>query len=337
MTRIFVAVLLLAAAIPSASFAHGPNGAIAECNNGWYVFLDTGSRTCLDGGGVRRWFVAKSSPTDAVVSKPVVPSVSVTPTSNAPIGAVAQCANGWYVFQYTAARTCRDGGGVARWISQSPSLGGIAAVQIDTSRHNGAIARCANGLYIFQRSGSCAAAGGISEWYGDNAAELESATVQVGTTSVGVTVRPFWSSPPARPRPTETLTAGFDLAQRAGWVSTRPYRYRERGSDSVFGYTLPAYPSIEFPQSGSTYDWRSGNWYHWTREPGGDTNVRGLNVNTGSIWHTTINPDGSMRGTDKNFNLWRYDANTEVYINFGTGEMCTGEGLSRVCTGRSKR
>jgi hypothetical protein len=40
----------------------GPNGAIARCNNGMYVFTDTGSKTCHAAGGVAEWYGAPVDP-----------------------------------------------------------------------------------------------------------------------------------------------------------------------------------------------------------------------------------------------------------------------------------
>jgi len=86
------------------------------------------------------------------------------------------------------------------------------------------------------------------------------------------------------------------------------------------------------PSSGSTYDWQSGNSYTWRKSLSGDTNVNGWNVNTGSMWNTTIKPNGSMNGYDSQMNPWTYDSRTKTYINYGTGKMCVGEGATRVCS-----
>jgi hypothetical protein len=86
------------------------------------------------------------------------------------------------------------------------------------------------------------------------------------------------------------------------------------------------------PQSGSTYDWRSGNTYRWRKEIDGDTVVNGSNLNTGSMWRSTIKPDGWQHGTDKQGNVWRYNAQTGGYWR-SDGTVCTGTGASRVCTG----
>ena len=94
---------------------------------------------------------------------------------------------------------------------------------------------------------------------------------------------------------------------------------------------LPRYrPSV--PSTGTSYDWRSGNSYRWRKNYDGSTNVNGSNPATGSTWRTQIKPDGSMRGTDSDFNPWTYNPRTKTYMNYGTGQICTGEGYARVCT-----
>ena len=111
---------------------------------------------------------------------------------------------------------------------------------------------------------------------------------------------------------------------------TPPPAYTPRST-----YTPPVYtytpPEIESPRSGSTYDWRSGNSYRWREDSSGNTRVDGMNLNTGSMWQTTIKPNGSMRGTDSNLNPWTYDSNSKTYFNYGTGKMCVGEGAARTC------
>ena len=94
----------------------------------------------------------------------------------------------------------------------------------------------------------------------------------------------------------------------------------------LVAFSLPAYA-----QSGSDYDWRSGNSYYWNTDSQGNTNVRGFNTRTGSHWNTTIEPDGDMRGYDSNYNPWTYDSGSGFYQNFGTGETCIGKGYARVC------
>ena len=86
-------------------------------------------------------------------------------------------------------------------------------------------------------------------------------------------------------------------------------------------------------QSGTTYDWQSGNTYNWRKRSNGETDVDGFNLNTGSMWNTTIKPNGSMRGTDSKMNPWTYDSKSKTYMNYGTGKMCFGEGYARVCSG----
>ena len=101
-------------------------------------------------------------------------------------------------------------------------------------------------------------------------------------------------------------------------------------------YSPPTYRSTPPPttqrRSGSTYDWQSGNIYSWRTSANGNTDVNGMNLNTGSMWNTTIKPNGSMTGTDGKMNPWTYDAKSKTYMNLGTGQMCIGEGYARVCT-----
>ena len=104
-----------------------------------------------------------------------------------------------------------------------------------------------------------------------------------------------------------------------------PPVYRPRTSAS----TRPTYRT---PRSGSSYDWQSGNTYFWRRDSSGNTDVNGMNFNTGSMWNTKIKPNGSMTGFDSDMNMWNYDARSKTYMNFGTGTICIGEGFARVCT-----
>jgi len=85
-----------------------------------------------------------------------------------------------------------------------------------------------------------------------------------------------------------------------------------------------------FAQSGSTYDWRSGNHYNWNRNLDGSTNVRGHNYNTGSSWNQTIMPNGDQRGTDSDGNTWHYNNNSGIYWN-SNGATCWGKGQFRQC------
>ena len=87
------------------------------------------------------------------------------------------------------------------------------------------------------------------------------------------------------------------------------------------------------PQTTTTYDWQSGSRYTTTTRPNGEATVRGYNYNTGATGNTTIKPDGKQRGTDAAGNPWTYNPATGSYMNYGTGQMCTGKGAARVCTG----
>lgn len=83
----------------------------------------------------------------------------------------------------------------------------------------------------------------------------------------------------------------------------------------------------------SAYDYESGNHYRWNTY-GNTTHIYGNNSRTGSMWDTTIQPNGSMRGMDAERNYWTYDAPTGNYHNFGTGEHCYNIGNTRQCYGR---
>jgi hypothetical protein len=100
---------------------------------------------------------------------------------------------------------------------------------------------------------------------------------------------------------------------------------------SIYTPPLPNYEPY-VPSSGSSYDWRSGNSYRWRKNYDGSTTVNGSNLQTGSTWRTQIKPDGSMRGTDSDYNSWTYNPRSKTYMNYGTGQICTGEGYARVCT-----
>lgn len=83
--------------------------------------------------------------------------------------------------------------------------------------------------------------------------------------------------------------------------------------------------------SGSEYDPSSGNLYHWHPDMLGGTHVNGVNMQTGAMWNTQIEPDGDMRGIDSDLNPWSYDSSSGVYMNLGTGAICVGRGIGRIC------
>ncbi len=103
---------------------------------------------------------------------------------------------------------------------------------------------------------------------------------------------------------------------------------------SAYG-TLPSLTPIQRTSlglsSGSSDDWQSGNLYRWTHLADGSTDLIGFSINKGSNWRTTIKPDGSMSGFDKDLNIWKYDAGSSFYINFGTSKICYGKGIGRFC------
>ncbi len=95
-------------------------------------------------------------------------------------------------------------------------------------------------------------------------------------------------------------------------------------------FVIFAFLFVSAVQADYTYDWQTGNSYS-TYQMGDTTYVRGMNLNTGSTWNTTIESDGSMRGMDSDMNPWSYSSGTGTYMNYGTGEICTGSGYSRFC------
>jgi hypothetical protein len=107
------------------------------------------------------------------------------------------------------------------------------------------------------------------------------------------------------------------------YTPPKPYVYTP---PAPYLYTPPTTP----PRVGSTYDWTTGNTYNWTRASDGITHLRGSNLNTGSLWQTTIKPNGDMSGLDKDANYWTYNARTKIYTNTN-GTFCVGEGPARSC------
>src|SRR5262245_44727398 len=81
---------------------------------------------------------------------------------------------------------------------------------------------------------------------------------------------------------------------------------------------------------GSTYDWQSGNMYRWNSDSMGNTHVYGNNFNTGSMWNSTIQPNGNQSGWDSQMNHWNYNAQTGAYFN-SNGHGCIGHGYGRTC------
>jgi hypothetical protein len=126
------------------------------------------------------------------------------------------------------------------------------------------------------------------------------------------------------------------LAEEEAATSRRSQLIEPIYSPPAYTYTPPT-PTRSTPdsyerRSGSSYDFQSGNIYTWRKSDDGTTKVNGTNLNTGSMWNTTIKPNGSMTGWDSKMNPWTYDAKSKTYMNLGTGQMCIGEGYARVCT-----
>lgn len=118
------------------------------------------------------------------------------------------------------------------------------------------------------------------------------------------------------------------LALAASCVSADPYEY------SAPTYSAPTYPTYTVPTytpPSYSYDVSTGSSYRTTPTYGGGARVSGYNYNTGSMWNTTIDANGNMRGTDAQGNYWRYNRSTGSYTN-SNGKMCFGKGATRTCT-----
>lgn len=94
---------------------------------------------------------------------------------------------------------------------------------------------------------------------------------------------------------------------------------------------FPSQSDDQWPSTTTTYDRKSGNRYRTTINPDGSATIRGNNYQTGARWKSTIDEDGQQSGTDADGNRWRYNPDTKTYRNFGTGQVCRGEGSRRVC------
>lgn len=109
---------------------------------------------------------------------------------------------------------------------------------------------------------------------------------------------------------------GFNAENGSRWLSTI------QADGSVRGTASSSQPRrYDSRTSGSKYDWETGSSYRWHTDPAGNTQVDGFNAETGSMWHTTIKPDGTMRGTDSKGQPWTYDSRAGTYTNYGTGEV----------------
>src|SRR5688572_28685686 len=84
-TALFGALLLVGPATTLAQ-GTGPNGAIARCGDGGFVYVDSGLLTCSGHNGVKEWFrpVGRSTPSTApneATSQPTASDSAPTPTA----------------------------------------------------------------------------------------------------------------------------------------------------------------------------------------------------------------------------------------------------------------
>lgn len=68
------------------------------------------------------------------------------------------------------------------------------------------------------------------------------------------------------------------------------------------------------------------NNYSSPKTSGQDIIINNKNLNTGSLRHTTIYPNGDMEGVNQLGQHWRYTKSTNTYRNISTGKICQGSG-----------
>ena len=128
-----------------------------------------------------------------------------------------------------------------------------------------------------------------------------------------------------------------DQARKRPTPLSPPYQYQSpRPTYRAPSYELPSltpptYTTPPLPSSRTTYDWQSGDTYTTRKRPNGETEVSGFNANAGSMWKRDQAKLLQMIGYDSKMNPWTYDAETGTYFNYGTGKMCFGGGVARVC------
>ena len=54
--------------------------------------------------------------------------------------------------------------------------------------------------------------------------------------------------------------------------------------------------------------------------------INNKNLNTASLQHTTIHPNGDMEGVNQLGQHWTYTKSTNTYRNITTGKTCQGTG-----------
>ncbi len=81
------------------------------------------------------------------------------------------------------------------------------------------------------------------------------------------------------------------------------------------------------------YDFNSGNSYFiCTNEYTKKVEITGFNLTTDAYWTTIYDiRKNALEGYDKNYNYWNYEDYDQSYYNYGTWEICYGEGEFRIC------
>jgi hypothetical protein len=97
-------------------------------------------------------------------------------------------------------------------------------------------------------------------------------------------------------------------------------------------YRTPyAPPTYSLPQSGSTFDWRSGNLYNWHGDSTGTTHINGFNSRSGTTRDSQVESNGNQSGRDSAGNYGNYNSSNGRDRNFWTGKTCFGSGAARHC------
>jgi len=68
------------------------------------------------------------------------------------------------------------------------------------------------------------------------------------------------------------------------------------------------------------------NNYSNPQSSGQNININNKNLNTGTLQHTTIHPNGDIEGVNQLGEHWTYDKSTNTYTNHTTGKICKGTG-----------
>lgn len=66
--------------------------------------------------------------------------------------------------------------------------------------------------------------------------------------------------------------------------------------------------------------------YSNPQNSGQNININNKKLNTGTLQHTTIHPNGDIEGVNQLGEYWTYDKSSNTYYNHTTGKICKGTG-----------